>query len=130
MTQLLFETIPQAALQVLLIVGIISTGKSTSIEPFDVYLSVASATLNSIFQIIRLKLESEACNEAFYLSCLQCLMARISWIPFQKWIEKYLSNPNENNKSNNEMKIIDYNINYSYIIILAASQKLQRFNQK
>ena len=83
-----FETIPQAVLQFLLLWHVF--GSSSGVTELDVYLSIISATLNCIFQILRLRLESQACNETFDQYCLECLMARISWIPFEKQILRFL----------------------------------------
>ena len=109
---LMFETIPQAVLQVLLLFGVFSASGSTSvvnaadIDATSVYLSVFFATLNSLFQVARLKSESTAVHEPFYQYCLECLMARISWIPYKHEIVSFLSGNNNSNK-------ICYNIKYS-----------------
>ena len=96
--QMMFETIPQAIVQFLLLVNVFGNGDSLSVanvEPLDVCLSILSAILNSLFQILRLKLESEACNEKFSEYCVECLMARISWIPFEKHIARFLNGPRQ-----------------------------------
>ena len=110
-----FETIPQGALQACLAFDIWKVADA-NISKIDVYWSIASAIANSLVQIIKLKLESRACHEKFLAYSLECLMARIGWIPFQKEITKILE------KSQNMgfgivgtqlfEKAINYNIKY------------------
>ena len=108
-----FETIPQGALQACLAFDVWKLADA-DISKDDVYLSVVSAIVNSMVQIIKLKLESKACHEKFLTYSLECLMARIGWIPFQKEISKILE------KSQNfrlgslgtQHKPVDYNIKY------------------
>ena len=83
--------------------------EKAGIDPSSVYISVVSALLNSVFQILKLKLESKAVDEPFFQYCSQCLMARISWIPYKHKIVSYLSNTHDNN----EPKRICYNIKHS-----------------
>ena len=67
-----------------------------NVEAADVYLSIISAGLNGAFQILRLKL---VCNETFSDYCLECLMARRSWIPIEKYVSAFLNG--EASKVNN-----------------------------
>ena len=85
----MFETIPQGVLQGYIAFGWL-TLDGADISKEDVYLSVISASVNSLVQVIKLKLESQACKEKFLAYSLECLMARIGWIPFQKQITKIL----------------------------------------
>ena len=123
--QWIFETIPQSATQLFLLLGIFGSGsliKSANISLADVVVSICFAVLNGFFQVFRLKLESQACNESFSEYCLECLMARISWIPFEKEIQRFLLGntvaASDNNiattKENYNFKTINYNIKYSY----------------
>ena len=105
-----FETIPQAVLQSLLL---FSGAFGSNISEVDVYISIASAVLNSIFQVLRLRLESIACHESFVEYCLQCLLARISWIPFYKDFTNLLTKGNTNNNMNGGSNGLNYNIRYS-----------------
>ena len=143
---LMFKTIPQATIQLLLLWNVFEHDDSlepANVQPLDVYLSITTAILNSIFQVLRLRLESRACNETFNQYCLECLLARISWIPFEKHISAFLNGTSEKdtqlnktfsndvailteinagsgetningNTSNPATKIINYNINYNY----------------
>ena len=91
---LLFETLPQAIVQGLLMAQVFydrSLLDDANIQESDVYISIISAALNATVQVLRLQSESRACNETFYKYCVSCLMARISWIPFVNDIEKYLT---------------------------------------
>ena len=101
---ILFETIPQAIIQLLLLINVFGDDDSleaANVQALDVYLSIIFAVLNSAFQILRLKLESRACNEKFNEYCLECLMARISWIPFENNIRTFL-NEKRDNTTNDE----------------------------
>ena len=69
----------QAILQLLLLFGVFETmSKKNVIDETSVYTSVISATLNSIFQIFKLRLGSQAVHEPFFQYCSKCLMARIA----------------------------------------------------
>ena len=88
------ETIPQSIFQTLLLFEVFKGLSEANIRPIDVYLSVLSAFINSIVQILRLIIESKACGESFTQYSLECLLARISWIPNQKKISKLLKTGN------------------------------------
>ena len=126
-TMLMYETIPQAIIQMLLIFGLFTSDTSddtsdtsdtndtnvtnaANIDETSVYTSVCFAVLNSIFQILRLRSEAQAVREPFYQYCLQCLMARISWIPFKNEIVTFLSGDDDEKRDKN--KYISYNIKY------------------
>ena len=117
---IVFETIPQSILQTFLLIGIFGNINDTNITASDVYLSIVSAILNSLFQIFRLKLESQACEESFVEYCLTCLMAQIAWIPFHKKIEFILKNSGKQDNSDATTAIatitdvINYDIRYNY----------------
>ena len=115
-SQIMFEAIPQTVLQSLLAFGIFNT-KQTNIEnkadidELSVYTSIFFALLNSIFQILRLRAESQAVREPFFQYCSQCLMARISWIPFKNEIASYLAGDVDNYNDNYKLdKYISYDI--------------------
>ena len=84
-----FETIPQVTLQVLLFTDIIQGKGSTNITDQDLILSIGSAVLNTIVQLLRLKLESRAVKEAFIQYSLNCITARFGWIPFKHLLEQF-----------------------------------------
>ena len=99
----MFETIPQAIVQGLLLSQIFYDRRildSANIQDSDVYTSVISAILNAMVQVLRLRSESNACNETFYQYSVSCLMARILWIPFIGDIEKYLSGDRDGDNDN------------------------------
>ena len=93
---IMFETIPQVMIQLMLLFGAFGAINSVvldeaGINSSSVYPSVFSAVLNLMFQIMRLKLEAKAVGESFQQYCLECFMARVSWIPFKNQIESYLA---------------------------------------
>ena len=111
----MFETIPQVLLQLLLVFGAFnnagddsSVAGAADIDKSSVYVSIFSAALNSLFQVLRLKAESNAVRESFYQYCLECLLARISWIPYENEIASHL----DGNDQDDDRRI-SYNIKYS-----------------
>ena len=119
----MFETIPQAIIQFLLLSNVIfRNDSSANVQALDVYASIISAIVNCIFQILRLRWESQACEETFSEYCLECLMARISWIPFEKHIFQFLNGKDKSIEANSDdistkdfnKKTISYDIKYSY----------------
>ena len=109
----MFETIPQGVLQACIAFDIWTVGDA-DISKDDVYWSIATAIINSMVQIIKLKLESRACDEKFLTYSLECLMARIGWIPFQKQITKILDKSQHLGLGTQSAadKTINYNIKY------------------
>jgi len=95
--QLMFESIPQAILQSLLIFGAVplealAAGPvSNRHHPYDkntVIFSITSAACNIAFQFIRLYCESSAAIENMIQYALHCFMARIGWVPFKQIVSR------------------------------------------
>eukprot|EP01084_Bolivina_argentea_P112918 201351_1 len=89
-SQLMFETFPQVAIQTLLYNGIISGQDAAKISPTSLLLSIGSAIFSAFVQMGILRYEAVAVKESFWQYSLTCFMARIEWIPFRNTIRKVL----------------------------------------
>ena len=67
---------PQVTLQVLLFFSIIKGRELTDITDSDLILSIVAAVLNSVIQVIKMKMERTAANETFVQYSLNCIIAR------------------------------------------------------
>eukprot|EP01083_Nonionella_stella_P128720 390097_1 len=87
-SQILFETIPQVTLQLLLIFDVIPGKELAGITSLELRISIACAVFNFIIQISKLYIESVAVNERFVVYCLNAMMGRVSWVPFRLKVVK------------------------------------------
>eukprot|EP01083_Nonionella_stella_P242260 845191_1 len=87
-SQILFETVPQTILQILLVFDIIKGKELAQITNLQLQISIISAVFNLIMQLTKLYVESVAVNEFFVEYCLSAMMARVSWVPFRLKIVK------------------------------------------
>ena len=69
---------PQLALQATILYG----GNSTGIDEFSLYISVLFAVFHLLFEGTIILLDSKACKISFFQYSLQCLGARLDFIPF------------------------------------------------
>eukprot|EP01084_Bolivina_argentea_P164598 286160_1 len=82
-SQILFETIPQVTLQILLVYKFIPGQELAGISNQDIYLSITAACINVVVQMCRLYFESVAVSETFVEYCLNAMMGRIGWVPYR-----------------------------------------------
>merc|ERR1712130_233769 len=93
--QLMFETIPQTAVQSFLFLGIIPGIELTNITQNDLLISIGSAIFSSIMQVTKLYFEAGAVQESFFQYSLTCFMARIGWVPYRTKMRRVLENKPE-----------------------------------
>eukprot|EP01083_Nonionella_stella_P064687 168852_1 len=109
-SQILFETIPQVTLQVLLELDVIPGKHLAGITSRDLQISIATAVFNFVIQISKLYCESVAVNEQFVEYCLTSMMGRVSWVPFRLKVIKLARNivytHNENQNENDSMYMV------------------------
>eukprot|EP01083_Nonionella_stella_P090515 252843_1 len=87
-TQLMFETIPQAILQSLMWAGIINLAGST-VSQQDIIMSLVSAGCNMIIQFSKVAIEAKGFDEPIISYSLKCMMGRFGWIPFLKYLTNF-----------------------------------------
>eukprot|EP01084_Bolivina_argentea_P191475 328902_1 len=139
-SQLSFETFPQVILQCLLYFSIIPGIELTGITDDDLILSICSAGVNSVFQLIQLYAESIAVDESFIGYSLHCITAKFSWVPFVHKIYNYNKTVVDGHKSictciNNKWtaiqlekpahNVINYNISYRYPLITMLTDTIR-----
>merc|ERR1712228_950708 len=122
-SQLFFETVPQAILQSLLFFEIIKGKDLAGITNNDLILSLSSAAFNSLLQIFKLYQESNAVKESFVQYSLNCITARFGWVPFEHQIKGFADNENIKTLT------IDYKIKYRLPLITYLSENLTQNNQ-
>ena len=102
-------------------------GSELGLSQTGILFSVVAAVCNCIAQMWRIGIEAKACKEPFVDYAINCLLARIGWIVFQREIEQILNSEKkrylplqyiENSKINRtfagDIPIIDFNIRYDY----------------
>ena len=111
--------VPQVVLQALLFFGVFSSEwrKLTNISEFEIVLSIIFACLNSITQTIKLYLEAKACNERLISYCLNMVMARIGWLPFESDLLA-LSRGKKDSNSATETSCVKINYSISYKVFV------------
>ena len=87
-SQILYEGFPQLLLQSILLFGANGNNKNTrnndiAVEASLLFISIIFTIVNIVFQTTRLYVESKAVSESFSGYALNCIMARVAWIPFK-----------------------------------------------
>eukprot|EP01083_Nonionella_stella_P177652 625049_1 len=109
--QLMFETVPQLTMQGLLFWDVIPGKHLAGIDEFILLISITSASLNCIRQIIKLILESRAVRQNVIEYSLHCVMARVGWVPFRNTIDTFrIANQTQ---ADPYPLSIDFNIKYA-----------------
>eukprot|EP01084_Bolivina_argentea_P168991 292967_1 len=116
-SQLFFESLPQVVIQSLLFFSVIEGKEFSGVTERGLIISISSALVNCIMQIIRLCFEKTAVRESFVEYAFNCISARFGWIPFQHQIE-ILDDSME----------INYDITYDLPIITLLTQLLKDRN--
>eukprot|EP01083_Nonionella_stella_P169254 573498_1 len=97
-SQILFESIPQVTLQILLELNVIPGKQLAGIKSIELRISIATAMFNLITQISKLYFESVAVNERFVEYQLNAMMGRVSWVPFRLKVVKLARNLQDENE--------------------------------
>ena len=129
--QLLFESLPQLALQSLLAFGVFTVQDFQSCDENGFYdenkcvdsseatqflnsnnrniiiLSIITTSINVIFQFVRLIGESLVVEERLDKYALSCILGRVGWIPYIDKIKRLQQDPYYH------MKQLDYDIKYT-----------------
>eukprot|EP01083_Nonionella_stella_P014862 41621_1 len=111
--QLMFETVPQLTIQVLLFCNVIPGKHLIDMNQTILLTSIASASLNCVRQMIKLVLESKAVRQNVIEYSLHCVMARVGWVPFRTTIDTF-------RVADRYPLSIDYNIKYAIPIVTAC----------
>ena len=93
--------------------GFFGDNSFIGINDSDLLLSIIAAIVNSIYQISKIKLESNLVGESFVQYCLTCIIARVRWYPFQSTLNNIMLGSinlvdetklyNDNNKNNDSI---------------------------
>ena len=86
-SQMMFETIPQVTIQLLLFMNFIPGLEITGgITTTDIALSCTAAIANAGMEMTKLYIESKAVEESFLQYALTCFMARVGMFCIQYFV--------------------------------------------
>ena len=74
---MVFESLPQLTIQSMIVFQVIDTPKVIETSKTEIYISIVSAALNSMFKIGTILIEASAVNETAVSYALMCAMARV-----------------------------------------------------
>ena len=122
---LMFETIPQAILQSLLIFNIIGDGNnndSSGISRNELLVSIGAAILNGCVQLCRLYLEAIAVKESFIEYSLKLILGRVAWLPFENQIQLLFKQDETTSDDGIHIRLpkplaVNYNIKYKIPLV-------------